>query len=198
MGVLLIGVGFYAVNWAFVQHTVNQWGWDIARAGLATSPVALTSGISAVVSSRAANRFGQRPFMITGTVGVIASCVFLWVAMGDQPSMTAVLVGGTLLGITSGLVMPAFIATTLMGVPADQHSVGSSINFMAQRTSATLGSALAITFIAGASGSAGLRQSIVVGAIGAVACSALIFLLESTKRTPADESVAAPAVSSSR
>jgi MFS family permease len=198
MGVLLIGVGFYAVNWAFVQHTVNQWGWDIARAGLATSPVALTSGISAVVSSRAANRFGQRPFMITGTVGVIASCVFLWVAMGDQPSMTAVLVGGTLLGITSGLVMPAFIATTLMGVPADQHSVGSSINFMAQRTSATLGSALAITFIAGATGSAGLRQSIVVGAIGAVACSALIFLLESTKRTPADESVAAPAVSSSR
>ncbi len=44
LGVLLIGVGFYAVNWAFVQHTVNQWGWDIARAGLATCPVALDVG----------------------------------------------------------------------------------------------------------------------------------------------------------
>src|SRR5690606_12602481 len=29
IGVVLLGVGFYAVNWAFVQHTVNQWGWTI-------------------------------------------------------------------------------------------------------------------------------------------------------------------------
>jgi hypothetical protein len=196
LGVVFIGVGFYAVNWAFVQHTVNLWGWDIARAGLATSPVALTSGVSAVLSSRAANRFGQRPFMVTGTVGVLASCAFLWVAMGDEPSMTAVLVGGTLLGITSGLVLPAFIATTLMGVPADQHSVGSSINFMAQRTSATLGSALAITFIAGATGSAALRQSIVVGVVGAVATFGLIFLLDSGKEHAAADSTSTAVVSS--
>lgn len=193
LGVLLIGVGFYAVNWAFVQHTVNQWGWDIARAGLATSPVALTSGISAVWSSRAANRYGQRPFMLAGTFGVLASCAFLWVAMGDEPSMTAVLVGGTLLGITSGLVMPAFIATTLLGVPADQHSVGSSINFMAQRTSATLGSALAITFIAGATGTGGLHRSIVVGAVGAAASVALIFLLDQASPAPAAEAELSPA-----
>jgi MFS family permease len=178
LGVLFIGVGFYAVNWAFVQHTVNQWDWDIARAGLATCPVAFTSGISAVLSSRAANRVGQRPFMLAGTIGVLGSGVFLWVAMGDEPSMAVVLIGGTLLGITSGLVLPAFIATTLLGVPADQHSVGSSINFMAQRTSATLGSALAITFIAGATGTAGLHHSIVVGAVGALASFVLIFLLD--------------------
>jgi MFS family permease len=197
LGVLFIGVGFYAVNWAFVQHTVNQWGWDIARAGLATSPVALTSGVSAVLSSRAANRFGQRPFMVTGTIGVLASCAFLWMAMGDEPSMTAVLVGGTLLGITSGLVMPAFIATTLLGVPADQHSIGSSINFMAQRTSATLGSALAITFIAGATGATGLRQSIVVGAVGAAGAFGLIFLLERPHHHTAPEPITDPSAAMS-
>ena len=185
LGVLFIGVGFYAVNWAFVQHTVSQWGWDIARAGLATCPVALTSGISAVLSSRAANRVGQRPFMIAGTIGVLGSCAFLWFAMGDEPSLAVVLVGGTMLGITSGLVMPAFIATTLLGVPANQHSVGSSINFMAQRTSATLGSALAITFIAGGTGSSGLHQSIVVGAIGAAGSFVLIFLLDRPHREAA-------------
>lgn len=177
LGVVLLGVGFYAVNWAFVQHIVNQWDWTIARAGLATCPVAFTSGISAVLSSRAANRFGQRPFMLAGSVGMLISCGVLWLAMGDEPSLAAVLVSGSLLGITSGLVMPAFISTTLLGVPADQHSVGSSINFMAQRTSATLGTALAITFIAGAAGSGGLHRSLVVGAITTAAVIAITFVL---------------------
>ncbi len=115
--------------------------------------------------------------MYAGTFGVLGSCAFLWATIGDEPSMTAVLVGGTLLGITSGLVLPAFIATTLLGVPADQHSVGSSINFMAQRTSATLGTALAITFIAGATGTSGLRQSIIVGIVCASGGVVLIGLL---------------------
>jgi len=178
LGVLFTGVGFYAVNWAFVQHTVNVWHWDIARAGLATCPVALTSGISAVMSSRAGNRFGQRPFMITGALGVIAGCVYLWFAMGDTPSLAVVLFGGSLLGIASGLVMPAFISTTLFGVPANQHSVGSSINFMAQRTSATLGSALAITFVAGSVGSQGLHDAIIVGVVGAIGAIVLTFMLD--------------------
>jgi MFS family permease len=177
LGVLLIGAGFYAVYWAFVQHTVNEWGWTIARAGVSTSPMALTSGIAAVLSSRASNRYGQGPFMVIGCLGVIGSCAFLWVAIGDEPSLTAVLVGGTLLGVASGLVMPAFISTTLLGVPADQHSVGSSINFMAQRTSATLGTALAITFIAGASGSAGLHHSLLVGVAGTSVTLVLTWLL---------------------
>ncbi len=168
LGLLVSGVAFYAFHWAFVQHTVNQWGWSISRAGAATSPVALVSGFSAIASSRASRRYGQRPFILTGACGVFASSVFLLLAMGDEPSLTVVLVGGSLLGLFSGLVFPAYIATTLFGVPPDQHSVGSAINFMAQRTSATLGTALAITFIAGASGSAGLRHSLVVCAVGSV------------------------------
>jgi MFS family permease len=116
--------------------------------------------------------------MLTGTVGMLGSCVYLWFAIGDEPSLGAVLIGGTLLGITSGLVMPAFIATTLLGVPSDQHSVGSSINFMAQRTSATLGTALAITFLAGAAGSTGLHHSILVGVICTIGGLVLVFVLD--------------------
>jgi MFS family permease len=166
-GLMITGVAFYAVYWAFVQHTVNVWGWSISRAGVATAPAALTSGFAAIASSRAGDRIGQAPFMIAGSLGVLASCTFLWFSMGDEESLAVVLVGGVLLGVASGLVAPAFISTTLLGVPADQHSVGSSLNFMAQRTSATLGTALAITFIAGATGSQGLHQSIAVSAVAA-------------------------------
>jgi hypothetical protein len=115
--------------------------------------------------------------MIAGTIGVLGSCAFLWFAVGDDPSLAVVLVGGSMLGVASGLVTPAFISTTLLGVPSDQHSVGSSINFMAQRTSATLGTALAITFVAGAAGMSGLHQSLLVGVVGTVAGLGLTFLL---------------------
>jgi EmrB/QacA subfamily drug resistance transporter len=177
LGLLCSGVAFYSLNWAFVQHTVNQWGWTISKAGAATCPVAFVSGISAILSSRAANRYGQRRFILAGSLGVIVSCGFLWFAMGDTPALWAVLVGGSLLGLCSGLVFPAYISTTLLGVPPDQHSVGSSINFMAQRTSATLGTALAITFIAGSTGSGGLRQAIVVCAVGSAAGFGIGFLV---------------------
>jgi MFS family permease len=175
IGVLLSGVSFYAVNWAFVQHTVNQWHWDIAKAGLATSPVSFTSGVSAVLASRAANRFGQRPFMISGALGVFGGCLFLWIAMGDTPSLPTVLIGGSVLGIASGLVMPSLIATMMLGVPAEEHSVGSSLNFMVQRTIATLGSALAITFVAGATGSAPLHQAATIGMVGSASILVLTY-----------------------
>jgi EmrB/QacA subfamily drug resistance transporter len=197
LGIVLTGVGFYAVYWAFVQHTVNQWGWSISQAGLATCPVALTSGISAVMSSRAANRYGQRPFMLAGGIGVIVSCAFLWFAVGDDPSLAVVLVGGSMLGIASGLVTPAFISTTLLGVPPDQHSVGSSINFMAQRTSATLGTALAITFVAGTVGLGGLHRSLLVGMVGTATGLGLTYLLHRPGLTTvgADETARSPAPS---
>lgn len=180
IGLLLTGVAFYAVNWALVQHTVNQWGWSITKAGVATCPVAFTSGLSAVASSRAAHRFGQRPFMVIGTIGMMLGCVYLWFAMGSGESLAAVLVGGTLIGVSSGFVAPAYISTTLLGVPADQHSVGSSINFMAQRTSATLGTALAITFIAGNAGSGGLHRSLLVGIVGMGAGLVLAYFVHRT------------------
>ena len=49
---------------------------------------------------------------------------------------------------------------------------------MTQRTSATLGTALAITFIAGAGGSAGLHNSIVVCAVGSAVGFGLGFLVQ--------------------
>jgi DHA2 family multidrug resistance protein-like MFS transporter len=177
LGLLASGVAFYALSWAFVQHTVNEWGWSIGEAGAATCPVALVSGISAILSSRAANRYGQRRFILAGSIGVLGSCAYLWFAMGETPSVPAVLIGGTLLGLFSGLVFPAYIATTLLGVPSDQYSVGSSINFMTQRTSATLGTALAITFIAGATGNGGLHKAILVCAVGSVVGFGLGFLV---------------------
>lgn len=166
-GLIITGVAFYAVYWAFVQHTVNQWNWSIARAGVITAPTAFTSGLAAIATSRAAARFGQRPFIIIGSIGVVLSCVYLWFAMGSQESVAGVLIGGIGLGVASGLIAPAFIATTLSGVRSEEHSVGSALNFMAQRTSATLGTALAITFVAGATGSGALHQAVTVSALAA-------------------------------
>jgi len=78
-------------------------------------------------------------------------------------------------------VFPSYIATTLIDIPVERHAVGSSVNFMVQRIGTTFGTALAITFIAGSTGTRGLRESLVVTIIGCSICFALGFLVRRPK-----------------
>jgi MFS family permease len=165
LGLAAQNVGFFAVNWAFVQHTINQWDWSVAQAGTATIPVSLTAGLVAFGTSRAADRVGPGPFMVAGAIGMIAGFGFLWFAVGDTASLGVVLVGASLIGATSGLGVPSAASLTLRGVPSDQHSFGSAVNAMAQRIGATFGNSLAITFVAAEAGTSALHHTLAAGAV---------------------------------
>jgi EmrB/QacA subfamily drug resistance transporter len=164
-GMFIQNLGFFAVYWALVQHTVNEWHWSAARAGAASIPVSLVSGMVAFATSRKADRVGPRPFVLAGAIGQIFAFAFLWFAIGDTESLLAVVVGATLLGATSGLAVPTLASLTLRGMPADQHAFGSALNSMAQRIGSTFGTALAITFIASEVGIASLRHTLVAGVV---------------------------------
>ncbi len=164
-GLFVQNIGFFAVYWALVQHTVNEWGWSAARAGIASIPVSLVSGSVAFATSRVSDRVGPRPFVLASAVGQICSFGFLWFAIGDTESLLAVVVGATLLGATSGLAVPTLAALTLRGMPAGQHAFGSALNSMAQRIGSTFGAALAITLIASEVGIGSLRHTLVAGAV---------------------------------
>ena len=177
-GTFVIALSWFTLNWALVQHTINVWHWSVFKAGVSTAPISFFSGVTGVLSGRVAHRFGHRPFIFAGSLGMIATSVFFWFAVGDEPALwTAIVPGCTLLGLASGLVFPSYIATTLLDVPVERHSVGSSINFMVQRTGTTFGVALAITFIAASVGTQGLHKSLVVTILGCTVCFALGFLV---------------------
>lgn len=178
VGTLAVAISWFALAWALVQHTINVWGWSVFTAGMATAPGTLVSGISGVVSGSLAARYGRRPFILIGSLGLMASIVFYWLAVGEEPALwSAIVPGGIVAGVFAGFVFPAYISTTMLGVPTAQHSVGSAVNFMAQRSGITFGTAMAITFIASTGGVPALRQSLLLGFIGCAVCFALGWLV---------------------
>ena len=181
-GTFVIALAWFALNWALVQHAINVWHWTVFKAGVSTAPISLFSGLTGVLSGRVAHKFGHQRFILVGSLGTIATSVFLWFTMGNEPALwTAIVPGSVLLGLSTGLVFPSYIATTLIDIPVERHAVGSSVNFMVQRIGTTFGTALAITFIAGSTGTRGLRESLVVTIIGCSICFALGFLVRRPK-----------------
>jgi MFS family permease len=184
IGTLAVAISWFALSWALVQHTVNVWEWSVFKAGMATAPGTLVSGIAGVVSGRLAGRFGHRRFILAGSLGLVVMCAFYWFAMGEEPALwTVVIPGGMVAGVFAGLVFPAFIATTMHGVPVEHHSVGSAVNFMAQRSGITFGTALAITFIASNGGVSALRHSLVLSGACAAVCLVVGLWVRETTHT---------------
>ncbi len=167
LGMFVQNIAFFAPYWALVQHTINQWGWSAARAGLASVPVSLVSGAVAFATSRIADRSGPRPFVLTSAFGQLIAFAVVAVWIGDEPSLLAVILSSTLLGATSGLAVPSLASMALRGLPGDQRALGSAVNSMAQRIGATLGAALAITFVASEVGTGALRNTLVACAVAA-------------------------------
>jgi EmrB/QacA subfamily drug resistance transporter len=176
IGTFVIAAAWFALNWAIVQHTINAWEWSVFKAGLSTAPVSLFSGLTGVLTGRVAHRFGHRRFILIGSSGTIATCVFLWFALGDEPALwTGVVPGCLILGLFTGMVFPSYIATTLLDVAPLRHAVAGSVSFMIQRIGTTFGVALAITFIAGNAATTALHQTLVVTMLGCAICFILGF-----------------------
>jgi EmrB/QacA subfamily drug resistance transporter len=170
-GTFAIALAWFCINWGIVQFTIETWGWSPVRAGVATAPIALFSGIVGISAGAIASRRGHRLFILPGCVATIATAVFFLLTIDETPQLWSVVVPGSImLGLATGLVFPSYIAVSLRDVPDDRHAVGSGINFMTQRIGTTFGVALAITFLTSADGVAGLRRTLVVGIVGAVVC----------------------------
>jgi EmrB/QacA subfamily drug resistance transporter len=170
-GTFAIALSWFCINWGIVQFTMQSWGWTPFRAGVSTAPIALFSGIVGIYAGSVASRTGHRRFILPGCVMTILTAVFFLVTIDETPRLWSVIVPGSImLGLSTGLVFPSFIATSLRDVPNDRHAVGSGINFMTQRIGTTFGVALAITFLASADGVTGLRRTLAVAIIGSVVC----------------------------
>jgi MFS family permease len=138
---------------------------------VSTAPVSLFSGLIGVYVGRMASERGHRQFIVPGCIATIATTIFFWITVGDDPSLWTVIVPGSVfLGLSTGMVFPSFIATTMFDLPEARHAVGSSVNLMVQRVGTTFGVALAITFLTATDALGGLHRTLAVAIIGCVVC----------------------------
>ncbi len=170
LGMLVFATAWFCMFFALVFWFTTAWGWSAVRAGLASAPVSLVSGLVAVAVSPVAARLGHRRFVLAGSAGYGLSVLWLWRIIGAEPDWGPLIAAEVLLGLSSGLVLPSFIALGVVGMPTHLHAVASSVSFTTQRVGTSLGTSLAITFLADSAleGTAWLHRAMAVALVGSV------------------------------
>jgi EmrB/QacA subfamily drug resistance transporter len=136
--------GIWVVLALFFQDGL---GYSPLRSGLAVTPFALGSAVSAVFAGRAVPRFGRWlnvSGLLTAAIGVIATALVLRRIGGDAAAWAA---AGPLLvaGLGGGMVVSPNTTLTLESVPAQMAGAAGGALQTAQRIGAALGTAILAT-----------------------------------------------------
>jgi EmrB/QacA subfamily drug resistance transporter len=136
--------GIWVVLALFFQDGL---GYSPLRSGLAVTPFALGSAVSAVLAGRAVPRFGRWLVvagLLAAAVGIGATALLLRTVGGDTAAWAA---AGPLLvaGIGGGMVASPNTSLSLQSVPAWMAGVAGGALQTAQRIGAALGTALLAT-----------------------------------------------------
>ncbi len=151
---MLVVGGQFSAFFLLVQYTQRVLGFGPMMSGLAFLP--LTLGIFAMsrVTPRLLGRFGARPMLVTGTIGLAAS--FSWLAFVGTSDGTgtfwATIFGPMVLnGLSAGLVFMPVTATVLGGVEPEHAGSASGLLQTAQQLGGAIGLAvIASVYAAGA------------------------------------------------
>lgn len=148
LGTLVFSVGFFAVLLCNVLFLTRVWGFDVATAGLALTPGALTAATVAPFAGRAADRWGPRAVAVPGGLLFAAGTAFLALATTVTPAYaTGFLPGMLLTGAGIGLTISSFGSAAVARLPRSRLSTGSAVNACFRQIGAVLGVALLLAVL---------------------------------------------------
>ena len=121
-------------------------GLSPLQTGLMVAPGGIAMGLLGPSVGRAFDRFGGRPLVVPGSVGIVAALVVM--SRVGETTPYAVIVGAHLILMVSlaATFTPAF-TLGLGSLPAHLYSHGSSLLGTAQQVAAAVGTAVAITVL---------------------------------------------------
>lgn len=151
------GTGFFATNLGLVLFLTQVWHYSVVRAGVFITPVAAMVTVLAPVAGRVADRFGHRVLAVPAGLFWTAGALVLVLRVDSTPDLAGAWFPAViLLGIGSGLGWPTIHGIPIIGVETRDFSPAVATNQTVLRAVGSLGVAIAITLISGATGAAAL------------------------------------------
>ncbi len=152
---VVYAIAFDAMFLGNVLFLTRIWDYSILRAGLALSVGPLIVAVTAPFFGKLAGRIGQRSLLIPGGLVWAAGGAFLLLRATTTPDYLGVyLPAGILTALGVALVLPQLSSVAVQGLPLDQFGAGSAVVQAVRYLGSTIGVAVAIAFISGATADA--------------------------------------------
>ena len=189
LGATGILVGTFFLNSLYLQQVQ---GASALRVGLEFLPLALVIGVGAHLSSRLLPRAGSRVLIVAGLAAMGAGALLLTRVSAGSGYLTGFLPGLLVLGIGTGLVLPATAITAMSDVADDRAGTAAGLMTTAHEIGAALGVAVfsAVAVAAGGGIAAGYRHGFTLAAAVAGGLAVIAALLVPAVRPAAGIRVA--------
>jgi EmrB/QacA subfamily drug resistance transporter len=171
IGSFVFGAGFYAVLLCNVLFLTGVWRYNILTAGAVMTVGPLTAALAAVIGGRLADRFGQRAVLMPGGLAFGAGTLMLGVLTTEQAAYLSTFLPATLLiGLGSGLCLPAFGSAAVAELPRSRFATGVAISVCFRQGGAVVGVAGLVALLRAGGQAEGLasfqRAYLVIGLAG--------------------------------
>ena len=189
LGATGILVGTFFLNSLYLQQVQSA---SALRVGLQFLPLALVIGVGTHLSSRLLPRAGSRVLIVAGLAAMGAGALLLTRVSAGSGYLTGFLPGLLVLGIGTGLVLPATAITAMSDVADDRAGTAAGLMTTAHEIGAALGVAVfsAVAVAAGGGIAVGYRHGFAVAAAVAGALAVVAALLVPAVRPAAGTRVA--------
>jgi DHA2 family lincomycin resistance protein-like MFS transporter len=204
VSLLLMAVAFMAMLGSMILlplYLQDVRGLDVLQTGLLVMPGGLVMGLMGPSVGRWFDRYGSRPLVVPGAVGIIVALGIL-TTVGRTTPVVLVLVAHVLLMVSLAAVFTPVFTLGLGALPPHLYSHGSSLLGTLQQVAASIGTAVVVTVMSwraaglAAGGAApldalvgGMHWAFGIGAVLSLGILALALRLPA-RATPTSEQVA--------
>ena len=151
VGASVFSVGFYALLLCNVLFLTGVWHYSVLRAGFALTPGPLTAAVTAPISGRLSDRFGQRVVAFPGGLFFAAGALFFLLVPGSSPNWASDFLPGMLMtGAGVGLTFSAYGSAAVAELPRQRYATGSALSATCRQIGAVVGIAALIAIIGSA------------------------------------------------
>ena len=150
---IVFGIAFSAMFLSSILFLTSVWKWSILEAGFGVAPGPLLVALLAPRFGKLAARIGQRPLVVAGGLVYAAGGAWRLFTFDTEPAFaTAYLPSMLLTGTGVALIIPQLSSVIGQSLPPNRFGVGGAVNQALRQLGGTLGVAIAVGFISGATG----------------------------------------------